>query len=109
MKTEILKYLHCVAFIAALSVGSVAALAGEGGSGDEQQTKGSQVPNIVQSGQSEQAAMIQMGISQEQLSSLMGGQGKEQQQQQKKFVYKPRDATEVEKPQRLFYNIPRWH
>ena len=107
MKNKIVKIIWCVAFVAALFAGGRAVVADDAAGGAEPETKGSQVKNILQSGGPEQAATIQMGLSPEQLSSLMGP--KQPEQQQKKFVYKPKDPTEVEKPPRLFYNIPKWH
>ena len=108
MRNKVIKCIRCTAFVAALFAGAQVATADDAAGGKEPETIGSQVQSILQSGAPEQAAMVQMGLTQQQLNVLMGPQQPEEEKSSKKFVYKPKDPTEVEKPPRLFYNIPKW-
>ncbi len=108
MNYKIVQAVRCGAFAFALFTGFHAAVAAEQSpSPSEQQSIVDRAQSIVQSGAPEQAATIQMGITPEQLSALVGPQQPEQ-QTTKKFVYKPKEATDVGEPPRLFYNIPKW-
>ena len=107
MKKNIVDMIRFAVFISAASIGGHSVLAQDAADSKKTEARSLQIQNMMKGGAPEQAATIQMGISPEQLNSLMGP--REPEQKPKKFVYKPKDATEVEHPPRLFNNIPKWH
>lgn len=112
MRSKIVNIARSAALAAILFAGVPAALAQD--AGDEPPEEGASIVDqakaVAQSDTPAQAAMVQMGLTQEQLSTLFGT-GQEEEDMgtgQRKVVYKPKSATEVEEPPRLFYNIPKW-